>query len=394
MADDPSTPINEVEGVEGGRKYDFVKPSKQVNSPLKMRVWEESQAYQDYLGFIVSIGENIVGRKITEKINISEQCARVISVIDSLKNLADQTPPTEMQSRYGNPAYRDWFDKMESSVPTLLKDILPEELDGAILEISPYLIHGFGDRTRIDYGTGHEMTFVMFVCSLFKIGFLNEQDKTAVGLKLFKAYFDLARLVQSKYRMEPAGSMGVWNLDDYQFVAFILGAAQLIKGGCVKPKSIAEPEMADMLANDYHFFTCLAYINQVKSGPFHEHSNQLWNISAVQLWSKVFTGLIKMYRAEVLCKFPVIQHSLFGSIFTLEKASTMFVLPGAEDQGRRVPGVDAKVPGVPGISGRISGEHLDLGTMPGRFPTPTPGVMPGTFPTPGPGVMTGRLPTP
>ena len=108
-------------------------------------------------------------------------------------------------------------------------------------------------------------------------------------------------------------------LDDYQFVSFILGAAQLSKVSRVKPKSIPDPEISDLLCKDYHFYACLSYIHQVKTGPFHEHSNQLWNISAVQLWSKVFTGLIKMYRAEVLCKFPVIQHTLFGSIFSLGK---------------------------------------------------------------------------
>lgn len=37
----------------------------------------------------------------------------------------------------------------------------------------------------------------------------------------------------------------------------------------------------------------------MKTGPFAEHSNQLWNISAVPSWSKVNQGLIKMYRAEV-----------------------------------------------------------------------------------------------
>jgi serine/threonine-protein phosphatase 2A activator len=58
----------------------------------------------------------------------------------------------------------------------------------------------------------------------------------------------------------------------------------------VKPKAISDPEMAEMLKKDYHFFACLAYIHQVKSGPFHEHSNQLWNISGVPNWAKVFTG--------------------------------------------------------------------------------------------------------
>ena len=58
----------------------------------------------------------------------------------------------------------------------------------------------------------------------------------------------------------------------------------------------------------------------MKTGPFAEHSNQLWNVSGVPLWDKVYTGLVKMYRAEVLSKFPVIQHTFFGSLFTLKPA--------------------------------------------------------------------------
>ena len=40
-------------------------------------------------------------------------------------------------------------------------------------------------------------------------------------------------------------------------------------------------------------------ILQVKTGPFAEHSNTLWGISSVAEWTKVNSGLIKMYKAEV-----------------------------------------------------------------------------------------------
>ena len=43
----------------------------------------------------------------------------------------------------------------------------------------------------------------------------------------------------------------------------------------------------------------LPCFSQVKSGPFAEHSNQLWNVSGVANWGKVNSGLIKMYKAEV-----------------------------------------------------------------------------------------------
>jgi len=346
--------------------FEYVVPTTQIKTHEGVGVWEDSEAYQEYLGFIIAIGESVKGRKITEDITMSCCCRRLVDLLTILRKNIGETPACEMQSRYGNPAYRDWFAKLEASADTLLSDLLcgaGDGLEGAVVELVPYLVNSFGNKTRIDYGTGHEMTFVMFLCGLFKIGALKESDRSAVGLKVFGAYMTLSRDLQETYRMEPAGSMGVWNLDDYQFVSFIWGAAQLCEKARIKPKSISDPEMAEMLSKENHFFACLAYIHKVKTGPFHEHSNQLWNISGVPLWTKVFTGLIKMYRAEVLSKLPVMQHTLFGSIFTLKKASYKNPnIPIADIPVERpvIPGMDSPRPGI------------SLGS---RFPRPAiPGI--------------------
>ncbi|PWA24028.1 hypothetical protein CCH79_00019153, partial [Gambusia affinis] len=46
-------------------------------------------------------------------------------------------------------------------------------------------------------------------------------------------------------------------------------------------------------------FDSVLFLTDMKTGPFAEHSNQLWNISAVPSWSKVNQGLIRMYKAEL-----------------------------------------------------------------------------------------------
>lgn len=73
-----------------------------------------------------------------------------------------------------------------------------------------------------------------------------------------------------------------------------------------------------MYAEEYMFLSCIQYINKVKTGPFAEHSNQLWGISGVANWSKINGGLIKMYKVEVSIKYPlIIDQNIF--VYSLRK---------------------------------------------------------------------------
>jgi serine/threonine-protein phosphatase 2A activator len=84
----------------------------------------------------------------------------------------------------------------------------------------PYFLGGFGDQTRLDYGSGHELSFVGWLCCLDLLEILNEKDHQAVITRIFVAYLRLVRKLQLVYKLEPAGSHGVWGLDDYQFLPF------------------------------------------------------------------------------------------------------------------------------------------------------------------------------
>ncbi|XP_078044651.1 serine/threonine-protein phosphatase 2A activator [Augochlora pura] len=301
--------------------HEFIVPKKSVKVLADMSVWEKSEAYFEYLGFILALNESVQGKAVNVECPQSPVIGNVIAMLNEFDNWITQIPPTDQPQRFGNKSFRVWYERLQQNGMDELHKVLPKELHRAVPEIIQYLNESFGNPTRIDYGTGHEMAFLMFLCCMFKIGAFKQDDKVAVVVKIFNRYLELVRRLQITYRMEPAGSHGVWSLDDYQFVPFIWGSAQLIGHPQLEPRHFVNPEIVEAHSKKYMFLGCIEFISKVKIGPFAEHSNQLWNVSAVSSWAKVNSGLIKMYKAEVLAKFPVIQHVLFGSLLSIKPAS-------------------------------------------------------------------------
>jgi len=297
--------------------HKFVVPTRQILNAMDMVKWTRSSAYRDFLGFIQTLNESVKSQPMSINCNVSDTCTALILILDSLQDLIKKFPPVDQPQRFGNKAFKSWYEAMKESIPTLISEILPESQKGASVELVAYLHDSFGNATRIDYGTGHEACFVAFLCCLYKLRVLTGHDDVAIVNKVFARYLDLMRELQKEYRMEPAGSHGVWGLDDFQFIPFIWGSSQLVANSQISPESIPELACATANKNDYMFFDCLACIHRTKTGLFAEHSNTLWGISSVPHWTKVNSGLLKMYKAEVLAKFPVMQHFVFGSLLSI-----------------------------------------------------------------------------
>ena len=71
------------------------------------------------------------------------------------------------------------------------------------------------------------------------------------------------RTLQTTYRMEPAGSQGVWGLDDFQFLPFIWGSSQLIGHAKLEPKHFVNEQNAKEHRPNYMFLDCICFIHQV-----------------------------------------------------------------------------------------------------------------------------------
>ncbi|XP_018400755.1 PREDICTED: serine/threonine-protein phosphatase 2A activator-like [Cyphomyrmex costatus] len=319
------------ENVVSSKQHEFIVPKKCVKTPDDLVFWQRSEAYYEYLGFILTLNSAVQGNALDAQCPQSPVINNVVQMLNRLDKWITEIPPTEQPQRFGNKSFRTWHERLQQNAAEELKQVLPEDLYRAIPEVVQYLYESFGNPTRIDYGTGHEMAFLMFLCCMFKIGAFEDNDKVAVVIKVFNRYLELVRRLQLIYRMEPAGSHGVWSLDDYQFVPFIWGSAQLIGHPRIEPRHFVDQGIVEAYSKKYMFLGCIEFISKVKIGPFAEHSNQLWNVSAVSSWSKVNSGLIKMYQAEVLAKFPVIQHVFFGSLLPLTpmvpKCSTPTITP-------------------------------------------------------------------
>ncbi|CAL1709782.1 unnamed protein product [Somion occarium] len=285
----------------------FIQPRKCILTKEQLAHFQQSKTHDDILSFVQNLNDTVVGVKLTDECTMSPGVQAILSVLDRVEAVAQDTPPIDNKaSRFGNPAFRTFYDKVAETLPSLPKE--------AIEELSVYFRECWGNKSRIDYGSGMELNFLCWLICLEKLGVVQSSDHVALVIRVFWRYVEVMRVLQSTYWLEPAGSHGVWGLDDYHFLPFLFGSAQLKGHKHLKPKSIHDAEIVDEFAKDYMYFGCIKFINSIKTASLRWHSPMLDDISAVKTWDKVNEGMIKMYRAEVLGKLPVIQHFLFGSI--------------------------------------------------------------------------------
>ncbi|KAI7901716.1 uncharacterized protein BX663DRAFT_513794 [Cokeromyces recurvatus] len=291
-----------------------------IHNQRDIEKFVNTKAFQRIMTFVVLLNESVMKKKVSDPCQISPQTQHILDMLDELNSWIDEFPPLENPQRFGNKAFRLWYNKLVHSSEELMKKALPEKLHLAIPELSEYLNKSFGNETRIDYGSGHELSFAAWLAAIAMLGGFTSDDYQAIVLRIFVRYLELVRRIQKTYTLEPAGSHGVWGLDDHQFLPYVWGSAQLINHPRLLPKSILQRDHVDAFAKEYLYFRCIQYILEVKRGPFFEHSPMLNDISFVMSWSKVNSGMLKMYVAEVLKKVPVVQHFKFGYIFPFETA--------------------------------------------------------------------------
>lgn len=324
----------------------FSEPVKRINDDSlnnnnKIKFFQMTKAFKRLKKYSMKYNKLMMETEVR-----SENDVHVIAIFDNylfskLNELIDKYPPLpkeEFAQRFGNIAVRSIHDELATKNKGILKNLLeqlflyrntnnaaekykntPAFLEDSVVEISHYFSNSFGNRDRMDFGTGHELSFLAFL-STFEI--LNLVSYDTYTLKaLFKKYYMVVMRLILNYNLEPAGSHGVWGLDDNYHFSFVLGSAQMIQKPLCKPKSslsYAKENIAKVSEQNFNFLIWnLQVIGEVKNYKnFKEHSPMLNDILySVDDWGKINNGLYKMWVDEVLMKFPVIQHFMFGKYF-------------------------------------------------------------------------------
>ena len=151
------------------------------------------------MGFLLALNEASQGQPTSAQSSPSAAIHGMVNIINTLDGWVDDIPPAKQALRYGNPAYRDWFDKIDDNANSLLLSVLPSELSKAAVELKPMLLDGFGNKTRIDYGTGHETTFCELLYCLAKLNVFTDSDRLPLVTHVFARYLKLMRKVQTTY---------------------------------------------------------------------------------------------------------------------------------------------------------------------------------------------------
>lgn len=95
---------------------------------------------------------------------LSATVRAVLAVLDGVEAVVKRCPPEDQAgSRFGNKAFRNCLDALGTEHERWHRDVGVVGGDEAVDEVATYFLQAFGNRTRIDYGSGHELNFIVWL---------------------------------------------------------------------------------------------------------------------------------------------------------------------------------------------------------------------------------------
>ena len=337
----------------------FETPRQRILTPGDHDEFQASPSHALILAFVFKLSESAMDKKISSvaEDSVSAEVRKILIILNGISQTAEIVAPVDQgYSRFGNPAFRPFLDSIATQSGAWHYS-LGLTSPSAVSEISTYLHESLGNRARIDYGSGHELNFIVWLLCLNRLSLLPESTFPALALLVFPEYLRLMRKLQSTYYLEPAGSHGVWGLDDYQFLPFLVGASQLLHHPYIRPLSIHNEIVLEDEGDEYLYLNMIRFTMASKSvRDLRWTQPMLDDISAAKNWVKVEQGMRRIFVKEVLGKLPVMQHFLFGSLLPATESMSKEVGAGLSSKHAETEGGEVAIDGS-----RIKHVHRDEG---------------------------------
>lgn len=184
----PKLPTLEVLDLEA--HLSFTQPIKRIHEGNDVSRFLTSLAYRDIGVFVMQLNHAICPRHqpgssvplafpLTTKRSSIESIRSLLVLLAGIEALIAEAPPDPGPRRFGNVSFRKWHSMLEDQAGKLFEESrVAEALPGkAREELLSYLLGSFGSAQRLDYGTGHELSFLAFLGCLWKLGYFKDAQQ-------------------------------------------------------------------------------------------------------------------------------------------------------------------------------------------------------------------------
>lgn len=176
----------------------FQLPSKRIHDGDDLTFFLSSTAYRDLMTWLLQLNSSMFPRRESDGKILdvrldapplySESVQSLRDLVKDLSDLIEKAPPDTGPRRFGNVAFKTWHRLVEESADAILDEHLTslfevfkgDEKVQMREELKFYLLESLGSAQRLDYGTGHELSFLAFLGCLWKLGAFAEREEAAI----------------------------------------------------------------------------------------------------------------------------------------------------------------------------------------------------------------------